>query len=89
MRKALAEDQLAEVMVIRDEDALLRLGDLENLTVRQGVGVVVGDGGHVMTLLSKKSGNAELGTLVKEKLHTFAGGNTPRGCLSRCFCMRS
>jgi hypothetical protein len=51
-------------------DPLLLAGDRQHVLIRQAMRVILRDGGNVVAGVSKVVDKAEIGALIKEKLHT-------------------
>lgn len=67
MRETTTEDQLAEVSVIRDEDAVLGDGKGQHIVVGEGSRIFVGDGCSVMAERSEVIAQRQICALVQEK----------------------
>src|SRR5438067_12785561 len=63
--EAAADNQLAEVAVVGDEDAPLTPGNRQHLLVAQARGIVVGDAGDVVPARFEESRDAKLGVLIQ------------------------
>ena len=61
--------EFPKVAVVGDEYSLFPLGDGQDVIIAKRVGIVVGNGSHIMPLLLKESGQSELGTFVQQELH--------------------
>jgi hypothetical protein len=68
--KSLVEDQLAEIAVGNDEDALLLPGDRQHVLIGKTRRIVSRDGRDVVAEASKVVHKAEIGALVEEEFHT-------------------
>ena len=67
---ASADDELAEVLVVGNQDPLLGSGEREHLLVGQSGGVVAADPGGVVAALGEERGDPRLGALVEQKPHS-------------------
>lgn len=73
MREAATKDELAEVSVIRDADAVLSDGNSQHIFINEGGRVLVSNGRSVMTARSKMVAQRQVGALVEEEpLHAKA-----------------
>ena len=81
----LAEDQIAEVSVIRDEDSVLAHGNGEHFIVREARRIVFTNSSRVMVQTAEKDSDPGLRALVKQKSHRGAGAGLGRAspCIVR------
>lgn len=69
MRVIVAEDEVAEIAVVGDEDTSLSAGNGEHFLVAERARVVVGDCGNIVAQTGKEGGKAKLRARIEEKLH--------------------
>jgi hypothetical protein len=67
-------DELPEVQIGGDEDALLCVGNGKDLSIGQPVGVLPADPDGIMAKRSEVWDQASVSTLVKEKPHPWLPG---------------
>ena len=77
--EALLEDELAEVAVCNQQNALLVSCDGKHICIGKPVRVVAGDGGNVMSKRLQVRDESEVSALVEEKCHRVASGRAPLG----------
>ena len=75
-----AEDELAEVAVVGDQDPALPLRYGKNLLVGQSSGKLAADPPGGVTELNKPGDETRVRALVEKEVHTFVGGVAPRSC---------
>ena len=77
---AMAEDELAEIAVVGDQDAALPLRYGKNLLVGKTCGILAADPPGGVTELNKPGDETRVCALVEKEVHTFVGGVAPRSC---------
>jgi hypothetical protein len=75
--EALLENQLAEIAVGNDENALLVSGDGKHIFIGKPMGVVAGDGTHVMSKRLQVRDESEVSALVEKECHRVASDQVP------------
>jgi len=70
---SIAEDEIAEVLVVGQYDALIGKRDCQNIAVVQRLGMVAPADGDVVSLTLEECRKAEGETLVKQKPHSAVG----------------
>jgi hypothetical protein len=65
MNKPLVKNQLAEVAVGNEQNALLAPGDCQDIFISKTMGIIAGDGRNVMAKLAKVDNQPEIGALVE------------------------
>ncbi len=73
MRDLVQEDELTKVAIVGDEDALLGMSDAQHFTVRESVGIVVGNGSYVVPFVLEKRSDLELSALIQQESHALRG----------------
>ena len=76
MGEPLMEDQLPEIAVSNQQNALLSPGDGKNLLISEAVRVIPGDSCNIMATLTKMSDQPEIGTLVEQEFHREVASET-------------
>ncbi len=79
MRLSIAEDEIAEILVVGQDDAPLGKRDRQDFAVIQRVGMVAPADGDVVPLVLEECREAERETFVKEKPHSGVGAATSCG----------
>jgi hypothetical protein len=77
--KALVENQLAEIAVRNNQNALLLPGDRQDVLIGKPRRVVTGDSGNIVGEASKVVDEAEIGALIKQEFHTSGAERAPLG----------
>jgi hypothetical protein len=73
MWSSLAEDEIAEVLVVGQYDALSGKRDCQNIAVVRCLGMVAPADGYVVSFTLEECREAERETLVKQKPHGAVG----------------
>lgn len=73
VRLSSSEDQLAEVPVVRDEDALLAPCDSEQILIFQAGGMISGDCRDIVIQGTKPGSKASVCALIQQESHAVAG----------------
>jgi len=76
MGEALVEDQLAEIAIGNDKDALLSASNSKNILIGKAMRVIAGDGRDVVAELLEVGYQPKIGALVEQKLHKGAASET-------------
>lgn len=62
-------DEISEILVVREEDTLLAMSDRENLLVGQSSRIITPDARCVMTAVIEEDSYTGFNILIEEKLH--------------------
>ncbi len=73
MWSAIAEDEIAEVLVVGQYDASIGERDCQNISVVQRLGMVAPADGDVVSFTLEECREAKRETLVKQKPHSAVG----------------
>jgi hypothetical protein len=73
MWSSLAEDEIAEVLVIGQHDALIGKRDCQNISVVQCLRMIAPADGDVVSFTLEECREAKRETLVKQKPHSAVG----------------
>jgi hypothetical protein len=80
VQESLVEDQLAEVAVSNEQNALLVPGYCQDILISKTGRVLAGDSRNVVAKLTKVRDKAEISALVEEEFHTgVASDRAPLG----------
>ena len=80
VKKALVEDQFAEIPVGNEQNAFLVPSDGKDIFISKTMGVLARDGRNVMAELTNMSNQPKIGALVEEEFHTgVASDRAPFG----------
>lgn len=79
----LAEDELTEVTIECDQNALIANGDGQDLRIVQGWSVVGGDKRNIVATTSKVGSDASIGALVDEESQRHVSASCTAPCTMR------
>ena len=79
----LAEDELTEVTIECDQNALIANGDGQDLRIVQGWSVVGGDKRNIVATTSKVGSDASIGALVDEESQRQVSASCTAPCTMR------
>ena len=74
VRKPLPDDQLAEISIIGDQDALLPVSDAQDLGIFDGAGVVSDNRSDIMPEALKVGCERQVSAFIQQEPHRLGGG---------------
>ena len=84
--KALLKDELAEIAISNKQNPLLVPGNGKHILIGQTMRIIAGDGGNVMSKLSKVGNQSEVSALVEQEFYRAASDPSPLGGLGKTSC---
>ena len=89
MRTSMSEHQLAEIAVVGDDDALLAVGQREDVFVRHIMRMVAADAGDSVPVGHENRNEPCVDVLIEEESHACAAGAPCTACFSRSTAARA